>query len=169
MTDNKLLKKISTATTRSLKGEGVFGSRRQDTELHIPLYATFAQDQFARLEAQLQETLSIYGAFKLYDNLISTQAYNMIVDELQANYDSLRKQLNVKGWSVVVVKHGVVSGVKIIDSDIALEHFCNSELNTSAEMVKVGIVAGDYAGTKAFEQDWLTPYNEVFSKMKLGT
>lgn len=164
---SKGIKSIETDTQRTMKFGDNWAKRECSTTYEIDGYLTREQEFALRMENMLRETISVYASLYALDGAMSAETYNNIVEDFEANFKSIVKTFNVKGWVFVLHKDNKLVGVKMFDDEVRMHLWFEKHLNAKPEMFTNPItVPSEYTGSILVQQDWCSNPEEFFTKLK---
>lgn len=164
---SKQIKSIETNTQRTMKFGDNWAKRECATTYEINNYLTREQEFALRMENMLRETMSVYTSLYALDGAMSAETYNALIDEFEANFKSVVKTFNKKGWILTLFKDGQFVGTKMFDDNVRMNLWFENHLGVKPEIFTNPItVPSEYQGSILAEQDWCTNPEEFFTKLK---
>lgn len=163
----KSIKSIETNTQRTMKFGDNWAKRNCKTEYQINNFLTREQEYALRMENMLRETVSVYSALHAFDGAMSAETYNALMEEFEANFQSILKTFNVKGFVFTLFENGNFVGTKMFDDEVRMKLWFDNHIKHDYKLFLNPItVPAEYKGSILAQQDWCSNPEEFFSKLK---
>ena len=167
---SEFFKNLVMKTSRTLNVGKNWGKRDVETSITTRADISFAHEHYLKFEQSCRDSLHVYQNLFMLDGLLDVIQYNKVVADIETSLKTVRDELNIKAYILVIVENGKVVGSKMCDNDVILNMACHELFNCDYAATQNPLkVPERFRGTIAFEQEWGVSVRQVFSKMKAGS